>query len=319
MALPDDVLTLLAGQHALACRAQLVALGYSPKVVDGWCRRGFLVREHRGVLRQRGAPRTPEQRVMAAVLRGGEGARADGWASCWLHGLEGFTAQVGIVVPFPRQVSSAGFPVRTTYLSPADCTTVRDIPALSAARALIEVSLVVSEKKLRVAIDSARRRGLLTIDWLERRAADLRTLHGARSVLEVIGSKVLEQESEGERFLARFLVGIDGFEWGVDDVVPGRRLDCFHRAALLVFEYDGRDHHVLPTDRDKDGLRDIEVRNTKVDGVRLEIIRITKGMVDADPEGVRAFVRAMIAEREAQVATARTPITVEPASARASR
>jgi very-short-patch-repair endonuclease len=305
MGIPDAVNDLLAEQHGLATRRQLIGLGHAPAEVDGWRRRRLLVRDYRAVLRQPGAPRTPQQRLMAAILRAGEGACADGLATCWLLGLEGFEPAIGVLVPFPRQVTGAPIPIRSTCLEPADLSTRAGIPCLSAVRAVIEIAPFVTEKALRVAIDSARRSGLLTIHHLERRALDLQTLLGGRIVLAVIGSRAMEQESEGERVLARFLRGIEGLEWGVDDVVPGRRLDCYVRDALLVIEYDSRDHHVLPTDRDNDGLRDIEVRSVRVDGIPLEVVRITKGMVDREPEKVRAFVEQRIAERSAEVAARR--------------
>ena len=242
---------------------------------------------------------------MAAVLRGGEGARADGKASLWLLGIEGFAASAGVVVPFPRQSSGVAFEAHSTVLEPADCVTVDGIPCLSGARALIEVAPSVSDKVLRVAFDSARRLGLLSVASLERRALALRTLHGARVVLAMIGTGELEKESEGERVLGRFLYDFEDLEWGVSQLVPGRRLDGIDRQALLVLEYDGRDHHVLPTDRDADRLRDIEVRSVRVDGIPLEVVRITKGMIREQPEAVRAFLRRRIDERRREVAAAR--------------
>ena len=251
---------------------------------------------------------------MGAVLRAGPNARADGSASCWLHSIEGFGPSVGVVLPFPRQASGVSFEAHTTVLEPADMATVDGIPCLTAARALIEVAPSLTDKQLRVAFDSCRRGGLLTVNWLERRASALRSLYGARLVLRMIGSKVLDQESEGERVLAPFLREFPDLEWGVKDVVPGRRLDCFMRDALLVVEYDGRDHHVLPTDRDADGLRDLEIRGVKIDGVPLEVFRITKGMLTEQPEAIRAFLRRRREERRREIAAARSTAFLSPAT-----
>jgi hypothetical protein len=315
MQLPDEAVKLLDAQHGVVLRCQLLTIVENANVVDGWLRRGLFSRDHRGVLRLRGAPRTPQQQLMSAVLRGGEGARADGRASCWLLGLEGFGPSVGIVVPFPRQVGGVSFESHTTTLEPADFSTVDGIACLSAARALIEVAPHISEKALRVAFDSARRSGLLTVAWLERRAIALGTHYGARLVLKMIGTKVLEQESEGERVLSKLLTGVDGLEWGVSDLVPGRRLDCLDRDALLVIEYDGRDHHVLPTDRDADGLRDIEVRSVKVDGIPLDIVRITGGMIKEHPQRVRDFIERRRDERRREIAALRATGLLAPTTA----
>lgn len=304
MALPTGVDGLVAAQLSLVTRRQLIDSGLSENRADALLRSAF-VRVYRSVWRLRGAPRTSRQKLLAAILRSGTDARADGWASCWLLGLEGFDFELGTLVPFPRQVTGAPFAIRSTVLPPSDLCTVDGIPALSAARALIEVAPHVSEKRLRVAVDSARRAGLLTIDWLERRALDLSTLKGARVVLRVIGSRALDQESEGERVLAALLVDFEGLEWGVKDVVPNRRLDCFERSALFVIEFDGRDHHVLPTDRDADGLRDIEIQSVTIDGIALEVFRVTGGMVRDDPDGVRRYIRRRIEQRRADIAARR--------------
>ena len=305
MRLPEPAANLFAQQHSVASRQQLLA-GATEAEVDAWRRQGLVEREYRGVLRVRGAAVTPHSRLLAAVLRCGAEARADGRASCWLMGLEGFDPCVGVVVPKGRKVTGAPFPVKSTVIEPVDEQTIAHVPCLSAVRALIEVAPRISDKALRVAIDSARRLGLLSIERLEERAVALQQHHGARRVLRVIGSKALDKESEGERMLSAALPGVPGIEWGVKNLVPGRRLDGFLRDALLILEYDGRDHHVLPTDRDSDGLRDLEIRSVKIDGVALEVIHITKGMLREAPDAVRAFVIRRRQERIAEIAALRS-------------
>lgn len=304
MPLPEPAAELFAAQHHVAARTQLRHC-CPEEAIDCWPRAGIVRRVYRGVWALYGSRETDHQRLMAAILRCGPDARANGMASCWLLGLEGFEPAVGVVVPKGCQVTGAPFPVKATVLAPADCRTVDNIPCLTAARALIEVAPVINDKGLRVAFDSARRGGLLTVDRLRARALELESHVGGRIVLRMLGSGAADQDGEGERVLARFLRGVDGIEWGVEDVVPKRRLDAFMRNALLVLEYDGRDHHVLPTDRDADGLRDIEVRSVTVDGMHLEVIRITKGMLDRAPDQVREFVLRRRDERRRELAAAR--------------
>ena len=304
MRLSEATADLLADQHGAVARWQLIERADGDDV-DQLLRQGLLRRFYRGVWVAAGAPETPELRLMAAILRCGKDARADGRASCWLMGLEGFAPTVGVVVPAGRHVTGAPFAVKATLIEPKDESRVRRIPCLAAPRELIEVAPLVSDKALRVAIDSARRLGLVTVPALESRAAELRGLHGARIILHTIGSRILDQESEGERVLARVFRGFEGLEWGVKDLVPNRRLDCLIRDALLVLEYDGRDHHVLPTDRDADGLRDLEIRSVTVDGIPLEVIRITKGMLHERREAVLAFVMHRREERRAEIAARR--------------
>jgi hypothetical protein len=290
-------------QHGLVTRQQLMALGIPGPVIDGWVRRGQLQRVHRAVYRIPGFALSERQELLAAVLRCGPGARADGWASCALHRLEGFELPKtpGVVVPLIHRPSPRGIDVAAVPLERTDDVLVDGIPAMGVARALIEVAPLITERALRVAIDSARRRCHLTIDRLRLRAQNLLHLEGARIILRVIGSGVMDPESEGERRLQATLDGVEGLEWGVEDLVPGRRLDCLMRDAALALEYDGRDHHVLPTDRDADGMRDLEVTSVTIDGMHVMVLRITKGMLDEDAEGVRRAVLSLRASRREEL------------------
>ncbi len=51
-------------------------------------------------------------------------------------------------------------------------------------------------------------------------------------------------------------------------------MDVAERLTRLGFEYDGRNHHLLPTDRDADGMRDLECLDNDV-----LVIRVTRGML----------------------------------------
>lgn len=301
------VMGLALGQHGLVTRAQLVGLGLSEGVIEGWVRRRQLVRVHRGVYRVISHPQDPEQPALAAVLRCGDGARADGWVSCALHRLEGFflPESPGVLVPPGRRVAGVGFTVTPTLLLPTDLAVARSVPCLGVGRSLLEVAPHVEPKKVRVAFDSARRKRVLDLPELEELALLHPELPGSPVVLDMLGSGVLLPDGEGARVLQKVLHDLDDLEWEVTDLVPGRRLDCLMRDALLALEYDGRDHHVFPTDRDADGLRELEIRSVEVDGVRLEIFRITAGMLRDDLEGVRRSLRALRAKRVAEVATLR--------------
>ena len=238
MRLPEPAAKLFALQHHVASRTQLLRC-CPDENIDNWPRAGVVRRVYRGVWVLHGSRETNHQRLMAAGLRCGPDARANGMASCWLLGLEGFEPVVGIVVPRGCQVTGAPFPVKATALAPADCRTVDNIPCLSAARGLIEVAPRLTDKALRVAFDSARRGGLLTVDRLRARALELASHVGARIVLRMLGSGAAEQDGEGERVLARFLHGVDGIEWGVEDLVPNRRLDALMRERCSCWSMTG--------------------------------------------------------------------------------
>jgi hypothetical protein len=295
------VLDLTASQAGCAAVCQLIAL---PDVSEWqalrWRHRGLLEPMHRGVVRIAGSPDTEDQRLWGALLRCGEGAVAGPAATCWLFGLEGYERLcVDVALPAPRRCRETGFPALTRTLEPMDTVVVRGFAALSPTRAIIELAATLSPKQLRVLIDSARRRRLLDLDRLRRRAQALLrepgTRRGAKAVLRALGTGTLQQESENERELLAFLASTSlRLEWQVSDLVPGRRFDAVDREAELILEVDSRLWHSLGSDRDADHLRDLEVGD--VIGT-YRVVRVTLGMVRYHAEETRQRLDAIRAAR----------------------
>jgi hypothetical protein len=277
MRLPPEALALMQAQHGLITRRQLTSMGCTEDSVDGMVRRDQLDAVFRGVYCWPGSAAPPEQRVLAAVLRCGQGARAGGLTACALHRLEGFQLDgpLQIVVPSERWVRGVPFTVRYgPPILPADRATVAGIPTVSVTRALIDVGDEVLPKRLRVAVDSACRNGLLTVDWLDRQVRAHGRSPGALAMRRLLDSGALGQESEGERVMASVFAGSElQLEWGCW-LLPGVRVDAVDRPALLVLEYDGRRHHTLESDQHADGWRQ---RLLEAAGYRVE--RITWVMI----------------------------------------
>jgi hypothetical protein len=299
MALPKSVVALAARRSGCVAAYEAIRLdGVTDDKLQWWYRSGLLKRVHRGVGRVAGAPATHESRLWAAILRCGERACAGPRASCWLWGLEGFAKlEKDVVVPAPYRCRGTGFPVLSRTLERRDLVKVRGFPALTRERAIIELAHTLTPKRLRVLIDSARRQGM-TIEELRARAVALRETpgcgRGARAVLAVIGSGDLDKESENERELEEFLATTTlQLEWQVDDLVPGRRLDAVDREAELVLEIDSSLWHTLGSDRDADGLRDLEI----TDETGYEVFHLTLGMVRFEPEETRRRLDAIRAKR----------------------
>lgn len=304
--LPAPVLRLTSRQLGLVTRAQLRAvaddLGLSVKAVDFWVRRRQLQPVYPGVYRLPGCPITVEQHALAKVLRAGVDAAADGEMTCGLFGMEGYRLGQrpgGVLVPAGQRVTGVPFPVRATTLPHGHRATVACVPALTPTRALVELARIERGKRWRVAFDSARRLGLTYPARLLQCARSLVPHHGAVACLALLAdATVVDRDSEGERDLGWLVRGIDPPpEWQVSDVVPGRRFDFGWRQALFFIEYDGRDHHVLPTDRDHDGLRDLQ---SAASGV--QVLRITAGMLREEPARTRATIIRILHRRLAEQA-----------------
>jgi len=250
---------------------------------------------HRGVYRVPGVPVPPEQRVLAAVLRSGQDARVVGEAVLALLGVEGcdLGCPLRISVPEEREVTAVPFAVLRTSLSAADRATVAGIPATTVARAVLDATAVLSEKRVRQAVDSARWLGLLRVERLVRRAEALPRHVGARRILDMYQRATFDPESEGERDLQLFLRDSTGeWEWGVTDVVPGVRLDCYERRADLTLEYDGERDHRAQRDVFADRTRELKIRATGT-----EVIRITKEMLRDDRAATLVAIERILARR----------------------
>lgn len=294
--LPASVCRLLERQHGLVSRRQLVEEGGIPVgTVGRWLQQKALTVVHWGVYRVSGVPIPAEQRVLAAVLRSGQGARVLGEAVLALLGIEGcrLDCPLRVAVPDQRKVTAVTFAVIRTDVSVADRATVRWIPATTVARAVLDGASTFSDERVRQVVDSARWLGLLQVERLIRRAAALPRHSGARRILAMYQRATFDPESEGERELQVFLQGTTGeWEWGVTDVVPGLRLDCYERGADLALEYDGERDHRAQRDVFADRARELQIRATGT-----EVIRITKEMLRDDRAATLSGIERILARR----------------------
>lgn len=290
----------LPGSAARPRRQQALRARIPATAWDAMVHRGALERVHRGVYRASGSARPPEQRLLAAVLRGGRGARIDGVLAAALHGLEGcdLDDRLTIVIPSDRRVTGVSF---TVHVGPdvviGDRATVRGVPTVTVARALIDMASEGITKRWRVAYDSARRSGLLSPAWLQRRAQENADAPGARHVLAFLAGPDAAPETEGERALARLTrYAPVQPEWGVW-LLPGIRVDAVYRRARIVLEYDSRDWHTL----DSDIAADV-ARQRRLEEAGWLVIRVTHRMIRDDPVGTLAMIERLRLEREATFA-----------------
>ncbi|HEY8338530.1 MAG TPA: type IV toxin-antitoxin system AbiEi family antitoxin domain-containing protein [Egibacteraceae bacterium] len=297
MLLPADLTDLMVAQHGLVTRKQCLAHGMPAPTIDAMVHRGALERVQRGVYRSPGSAQPPEQRLMAAVLRGGRGARIDGALAGALHGLEGCTLDdpLSIVIPSDREVTGVAFAVHEgPDVLPGEAATLHGIPTVTVARALLDLAVDGISKHWRVAYDSARRLGLIVPAWLERRALANPDHPGAEHVLAFLDGPEAAPETEGERALAALLrYAPVQPEWGVW-LLPGIRVDAVYRAARLVLEYDSREWHTL----DSDIAEDV-ARQRQLEEAGWLVVRVTRRMLREDPVGALAMIERLRLEREA--------------------
>lgn len=296
MPFPDAALASMRRNIGLITRSQLRAMGVARSTIDGWVERGTLERVELGVYRQPGTAVLDEQRLRAAVYRAGEGARATGPSACALYGLEGFDlrSRPWIVIPPERRVRGVDFVVQRTPLAPGDLATVKRVPSVTPVRAVIEAARVVGARRLRVGIDDARRRGIVDLERLLRRAVELGRHPGAATVRALFGGGLLDQDGELERQLALLLARL-GLQptWGME-VLPGIIADACFPEASYILECDGREWHTIDSDRAADITREAVLR---ADGWHVD--RVTSADLSRDTEAVVTAIRDRRAARVA--------------------
>jgi very-short-patch-repair endonuclease len=147
-------------QLGVFSRAQALGAGMSREMIRRRLRAGEWVRCHAGVYRLAGAPRSWEQKLVAACLAG-SGAASHRAAAALLR-LDGFASGV-VEISTPRRISPPGVIVHRVSLPPEDVAFRGAIPATTAARTLVDLCAVAPPRRVELALEDALRRRLVTV------------------------------------------------------------------------------------------------------------------------------------------------------------
>jgi hypothetical protein len=230
-------------------------------VVDGWLARGYLEKVHVAVYRLAGTASIPGQKHYAAMRRAGDGARISGPSMLAFLGADGFDLMGDdrpfVLIPPGRRLVNVPFEWLAAPVPDGDAAVLNgSVPGVVPTRALIDAAGVVGRKRVRVAYDDLRRRGVVhQPGFVERAYQLLGKVPGAKVALEIVASGELDKESEGERWLSTIFLPTDPWPlwqvWVLDDV----RVDALYPEARLALEYHGRKHHSIDSDRQRDAAR----------------------------------------------------------------
>jgi len=268
--LPPVIIRAAEQRLGLVTRRQLITeFGLTGGEVDGYVRRGLLVRVHRGVYRVAGSPRSSQQDALAAVLRVPGRARVSGAIVLGLLRVDGFTDADPFVLLRPEAIRlvNVGVPHRVDVQPRRDRASFGPLPGTTALRALIESAdprLGVGDTRLCAALDDLRFRGRVTMKELHRRLEQWPPNSVSHRWLRLLGSPDATSESHGERNLAAVLDTITPRAERQVWVTPKRRVDFLVRVLGLVIEYDGRRAHAGSTARKRDAERDLDLSSQEL-------------------------------------------------------
>ena len=293
--LPADVLRHCRARHSVITRRELLRLGHSPGTITGWIKRGYLEIQAVGVYRIPGASETKTSIHYAALMRGRAHARLGGPSALGLLHIDGFDLDDPpfVVIPAHRFLQNVSFDWLAADVPTRQRASISDLPSVRPLRALVEAAGLVKAKRVRVAFDDLRLRGLATPSRLREHAESLvGTVPGAEVALDLLRSGALLKESEGERTLASIFLPEDPQPVWQVWVLPNVRVDAFFPEACLAIEYQGERHHTLEADRAADVARAARLRAE----AGIELIECRKGDL-ADPTTLRRRILEYRADR----------------------
>jgi very-short-patch-repair endonuclease len=291
------IATLVARQGGCVHHAQLRALGLHPmeirrlKEQQGWA---TVLPGVYGDGKQAGV----EQDLNAALLWGGASSVISHRAAARVLGLEGVErAPTEITVPLGRRPRTKRVVVHRSELPRADRQVHSMLRLTSTARTLVDLAAVVDEDTLALAVESAWRRRLCSVEALERRVVDLGTQ--GRPGMKLLGSVLKDCRTRGKPLDSALEVRlwrawpadlprpISGFEFRDGVAQPGR-IDFAFPDQLLAIECDGYETHsarrVFEADR---------IRLSRLAGIGWRVVHVTSQQVGDLEEVFARISRAL--------------------------
>lgn len=262
-----DLEVLARRQHGAFTRAQAIAIGFTPHMVDHRRGCGAWIRLDHGVFALASSSPT-WLRMAAAATLGHPVALVSGRSACALHDMDGFRRRlprIEVTVPLGASHRSGLAKVRRSGL--LTFANVRGIPVITATHAFMQIVPLVGGDRATEILEAAIRNGIFTADDLCGRyveiarsrlpgAADIRCLVDAYG----FGGTAIAP-SELQRRLGEILDGPDMPDYEVEVAVPwwspgAERTDAQLTCSKVIIEADSRKWHSRLTDFDNDRRRD---------------------------------------------------------------
>ncbi len=262
-------LDLLFGrQLGLATMAQLRTAGWTTARLRAAVDRGQLVAERRGVVRVAGAPRSPEQARLAAVLAApGSVASHLTAASLWALLFLPEADKIDLLRPGnrPRMPGVRGH--ETDALPAGHIARVGAIPVTSAARTVIDVCGFPTHRQLASSVNDALRRRLFTLPVLARTVDEVPT-SGRRAInplLDYLEHRIPGYDpgdSDPEADLVDLLVNA-GYPRPQQQIAVATSLGTLHldlgwTEVRTAYEYDSVHFHLTKFHEDRARWRAIQ-------------------------------------------------------------
>lgn len=251
----DPLDELAQRQYGLVSHKQARAAGLSPDAIRNLHEHGAWQSIRRGVSVMRGAPRSWEQSVLAAILAAGDNAWASHGAVLRLNDFDGARQwDIEITTLRERRLRVEGVTAhRSQTLEERDLAIVKRIPTLTVARTFADLSGRLDVEALGQLVDEGLRRRLTSLRAIDRVVRRLHHVAPGRSPAKlerVLAARVPGYEPGDSNLETRVYEAIvaAGLPTPVRQhaVVVGTRryyIDLAYPHLLIAIEVDGFDYH----------------------------------------------------------------------------
>jgi predicted transcriptional regulator of viral defense system/very-short-patch-repair endonuclease len=266
--LDAQVSRIAEAHHGVFAAHHLRALEVSRHVRTNRLASGRWARVHEDVYRIVGTPLSWRGRLLAACWAGGTRAAASHRSAAELGELPGRNGtNVEITCPRWKRARHDGLIVHESLeFEDVDITTVNRIPVTTTARTLFDLARVVSQTTVDLAMATALRRRLTTLEQLDEVLGRLASRGRAgttrfRTALELHHATPAKTESEAEHLVLRLVeqhglpTPVPQFEIRRADGTLAARVDFAYPDLKIAIEYDSYAHHLGTDAHDRDGAR----------------------------------------------------------------
>jgi very-short-patch-repair endonuclease len=282
------VAQIASQQYGVVSLSQLRSVGMGKSAVSARVSAGRLHRLHRGVYAVGHRAVTPDALDLAVVLACGRDAVLSHRSAAYRWALLRHVARVDVTAP--RQVRVPGVSSHRSALTPDDRAVVDAIPPVtSAARTLVDLAEVLTERRLADVVHEAEVQRILDLRRIEQalgRVPGRPGRHRLRRALAAYDGGPPMTRSEAERRFLRLCATHSIATPQTDVMVGGREVDFHWPDAGLVVEIDGAATHHTRRAFHADRRRDRELAARGI-----QVLRVTWRDLEGNGSSLAAELR----------------------------
>lgn len=305
---PPELATLATRQHGVVSARQLLRLGFSRRLLVAEADRGRLLPLHQGVYAVGHRRLSWHSRCWAGVL-GAEANEVDEavWPAVASHGSAAYLwglyryapERIDVTAPIRRRAKREFAVHFSSILAPEDRGEREGIPVTSVARTLLDLAIRSKPRQLEHLLERAEELELLDLHEVEdvlHRAGGHRGRGPLRRALALYQPDPSFTRSRFEKQFRRLVIRVGITAPSMNFNAHGYELDAYWPELRFAVELDLFETHGSRAAFERDRLRQEELKL-----LGIEMIRVTKPRLDAEPEAVLRNLSTLLERRRREL------------------